>query len=177
MFEVTRKLMSPTDILRLLDMVIFNIIACNTDAHAKNYSIMIKASGISLAPLYDVMCGQVWDHVTKNLAQKIAGKRRGDHVKGRHWQRFAEECGLGARQVLARVRALAQLALAETEAAVAEVIAMPAGGHVILDQTRRSIEDRARALIAQLEEIEEEPDEQTADNDADRDTKVADAPG
>jgi hypothetical protein len=64
---------------------------------------------------------------------------------GRHWQRFAEECGLGARQVLARVRALAQLALAETEAAVAEVIAMPAGGHVILDQTRRSIEDRAHA--------------------------------
>jgi hypothetical protein len=37
------------------------------------------------------------------------------------------------------------LALAETEAAVAEVIAMPAGGHVILDQTRRSIEDRAHA--------------------------------
>jgi serine/threonine-protein kinase HipA len=176
MFEVTRKLMFPTDILRLLDMVIFNIIACNTDAHAKNYSIVIKASGISLAPLYDVMCGQVWDHVTKNLAQKIAGKRRGDHLKGRHWQRFAEECGLGARQVLARVRALAQLTLAEAEAAVAEVIAMPAGGHVILDQTRRSIEDRARALIAQLEEIEEEPDEQAADNDADRDTKVADAP-
>ena len=176
MFEVTRKLMSPTDILRLLDMVIFNIIACNTDAHAKNYSIMIKASGISLAPLYDVMCGQVWDHVTKNLAHKIADKRRGDHLKGRHWQRFAEECGLGARQVLARVRALAQLALAETEAGVAEVIAMPAGGHVILDRTRRSIEDRARALIAQLEEIEEKPDEQAADNDADRDTKVADAP-
>jgi len=176
MFEVTRKLMSPTDIVRLLDMVIFNIIACNTDAHAKNYSIMIKASGISLAPLYDVMCGQVWDHVTKNLAHKIADKRRGDHLKGRHWQRFAEECGLGARQVLARVRALAQLALAETEAGVAEVIAMPAGGHVILDRTRRSIEDRARALIAQLEEIEEKPDEQAADNDADRDTKVADAP-
>ena len=54
---------------------------------------------------------------------------------------------------------------------------MPAGGHVILDRTRRSIEDRARALIAQLEEIEEKPDEQAADNDADRDTKVADAPG
>ncbi len=177
MFEVTRKLRSPTDILRLLDMVIFNVIACNTDAHAKNYSIMIKASGMTLAPLYDVMCGQVWDHVTKNLAQKIAGKRRGDHLKGRHWHRFAGECGLGARQVLARVRALAQLAMAEADAAVGEVIAMPAGGHVILDQTRRSIEDRARALIAQLEEIEEEPNEQTVDNKADRDTKAADTPG
>src|SRR5262249_16742670 len=71
MFGLTRRLMAPTDVVRLLDMAIFNVIACNTDAHAKNYSIMINAAGMSLAPLYDVMCGQAWPHVTKNLAQKI----------------------------------------------------------------------------------------------------------
>jgi serine/threonine-protein kinase HipA len=66
--------MPPTDIVRLLDMVIVNVLACNTDAHAKNYSIIIRAGGASLAPMYDVMCGEVWENVTKNLAQKIAGK-------------------------------------------------------------------------------------------------------
>lgn len=135
MFEVTRRLMPPTEILRLLDIVIFNVIACNTDAHAKNYSIMIQASGVTLAPLYDVMCGQVWDHVTKNLAQKIAGKNRGDHLKGRHWIRFAKECGLGARQVLSRVQVLAQSAAAEAETTAAEVLGMPAGDHAIIGQT------------------------------------------
>ena len=170
MFEATRRLMAPTEIVRLLDMVIFNVIACNTDAHAKNYSIMIHAGGASLAPLYDVMCGQVWEHVTKNLAQKIAGKNRGDHLKGRHWMRFARECGLGVRQVLARVRTLAQSAAAEAETALNEVVGMPAGSHESLQRTRQAVEGRARTLLAQLDEVGEE---QTADNDAE--SKVADA--
>jgi serine/threonine-protein kinase HipA len=173
MFETTRRLMPPTDIVRLLDTVIFNVIACNTDAHAKNYSIMIHAGGASLAPLYDVMCAQVWDHVTKKLAQKIAGKNRGDHLKGRHWMRFARECGLGARQVLARVRTLTQLAAAEAAAAVAEVVAMPAGNHAILEPTRTAVEGRARTLLTQLDEMDEESGEQASDNDAE--SKVADA--
>jgi serine/threonine-protein kinase HipA len=47
MFDLTRRMMAPTEILRLLDMVIFNVIACNTDAHAKNYSMMLTAAGAS----------------------------------------------------------------------------------------------------------------------------------
>jgi len=82
MFEVTRRHMPPTDIVRLLDMVVLNVLTCNTDAHAKNYSIMIRGNGASLAPMYDVMCGVVWKNVTKNLAQTIAGKSRGDDLKG-----------------------------------------------------------------------------------------------
>ncbi len=166
MFERTRQLMPPNNILRLLDMVIFNVITCNTDAHAKNYSIMISAGGLSLAPLYDVMCGEIWEYVTKNLAQKIAGKNRGDHLKGRHWQRFARECGLGAPQVLARVRTLTQSAAAEAEAAAAEVVAMPAGGHVALDRTRKAIEQRVRTLLAQLDEMERESGDQPESADA-----------
>jgi serine/threonine-protein kinase HipA len=156
MFGLTRRLMAPTDVVRLLDMAIFNIIACNTDAHAKNYSIMINAAGSALAPLYDVMCGQAWQHVTKNLAQKIAGKNRGDEIIGKDWHRFARECGLGARQVVARVRALAQSAIAETGAAAAEVAAMPAGLHPILEQVQASIDRRAHTLLAQLDEAKED---------------------
>lgn len=156
MFGLTRRLMAPTDVVRLLDMTIFNVIACNTDAHAKNYSIMINAAGTSLAPFYDVMCGQAWQHVTKNLAQKIAGRNRGDELTAEDWHRFARECGLGARQVVARVKALAQSAIAETKAAAAEVAAMPAGPHSIFDEVQASIERRAHTLLAQLEEAKDE---------------------
>jgi serine/threonine-protein kinase HipA len=166
MFDTARQLMPPIDIARLLDMVIFNVIACNTDAHAKNYAIMISASGASLAPLYDVMCGEVWESITKNLAQKIAGKNRGDYLKGRHWQRFARECGLGVSQVLARVRMLTEKAMAEAPAAAAEVAAMPAGGHVILDQAREAVVRRARTLLKQLDEMEDDPREQLEENPA-----------
>jgi serine/threonine-protein kinase HipA len=157
MFEVTRRHMPPTDRVRLLDVVIVNVLACNTDAHAKNFSIMIRGNGASLAPLYDVMCGEVWGHVTKQLAQKIAGKSRGDDLEGRDWQRFGRACGLNPKQVLDRVSTLARSALAQAEAAAAEVAAMPAGTHAILDQTRSAVERRANALLASLQEFGDEP--------------------
>jgi serine/threonine-protein kinase HipA len=157
MFKVTRRHMPATDIVRLLDMVVVNVLTCNTDAHAKNYSIMIRGNGASLAPMYDVMCGEVWEHVTKNLAQKIAGTTRGDALEAKQWQKFARECGLNPRQVLDRVGTLARSVIAEAEAAAAEVAAMPAGPHEILERTRQAVERRAHALLAQLQEPEDEP--------------------
>jgi serine/threonine-protein kinase HipA len=157
MFEVTRRHMSPTDVVRLLDMVVVNVLVCNTDAHAKNYSIMIRGNGASLAPLYDVMCGEVWGNVTKNLAQKIAGKSRGDNLNGGDWQLFARECGLNPKQVVDRVSALAKSVIRESGAAQSEVAAMPAGGHDILDQTRQAVERRAHTVLARLQESEGNP--------------------
>jgi serine/threonine-protein kinase HipA len=152
LFEVTRRHMPATDIVRLLDMIVFNVLACNTDAHAKNYSIMIRGNGAALAPLYDVMCGEVWNHVTKNFAQKIAGEGRGDALTATHWQQFARACGLNPRQALDRVGALASSIMAEAGAAQAEVEEMPAGGHEVLPQVREAVERRARAVLERLQE-------------------------
>jgi serine/threonine-protein kinase HipA len=157
MFELTRRHLPSIDIVHLLDMVVVNVLACNTDAHAKNYAIIIRGNGASIAPMYDLMCGEVWENVTKNLAQKIAGKSRGDHLHGRDWQQFARKCGLNPRQVLDRVGTLAKSALAEAEAAASEVAAMPAGTHEVLDQTREAVERRARILLAQLQELGDDP--------------------
>ncbi len=154
MFEATRRLTPAADIVKLLDMLIFNIIACNTDAHAKNYSLLIRASGATLAPIYDVMCGEVWENVTKNLAQKIAGKNRGEHLKGRHWQRFATECGLNPRQVLIRVATLTKEAEAQAAAAADDVAKMPAGDHPLLQRVADAIRKRAHTIAIQLKETE-----------------------
>lgn len=161
MLAVVRRHMAAPDILRLVDHVTLNVICCNTDAHAKNYSLMISARGASLAPIYDVMCAAAWDGVTRNLAQKIAGKNRGEHLKRRHWEAFARECGLNPTRLTARIGALCRLAAKEVPAAAAEVEAMPAGGHPLLARFVEAIEGRARALLAGLEEsaAAPEPDE------------------
>jgi serine/threonine-protein kinase HipA len=156
MFDITRRHMSPIEIVRLLDMVILNVLACNSDAHAKNYSIMIRAANASLAPMYDIMCGEVWENVTKNFAQKIAGINRGDHLKRTHWQQFARECGLNPRQVIDRVCVLAKSAISEADLAASEVATMPAGTHAVLDQTKQAVQRRARRLLIQLQELEDE---------------------
>jgi serine/threonine-protein kinase HipA len=162
MFEVTRRRLPAPEIIRLLDLVVLNVLCCNTDAHAKNYSILIRGNGASLAPIYDIMCGEVWGNVTKNLAQTVAGKSRGDDLSGRDWQRFARECGLNPRQVVDRVEALARSAIAEAEAAASEVAAMPAGSHKLLGPTRQAIERRASFLLSHLEEPGNEATMKTA---------------
>ena len=118
---------------------------------------MIRGNGASLAPLYDVMCAEVWENVTKNLAQKIASKTRGDYLTGRDWQLFARECGLNPKQVIDRVETLAKSVISEAEAAQSEVTAIPAGGHAILDQARHAVERRARTLLSQLQEFGGDP--------------------
>ncbi len=152
-FWVARNAMQAPDVLNLIDYVIFNVLACNTDAHAKNYSMMISARGFTLAPMYDVMCAAAWDNVTKNLAQKIAGKSRADHLKRRHWERFARECGLNPPRLIKRIDELAGRVLREVRAAAAEVDAMPAGTHVLMPKFVEAIEARARAVIAGLSDL------------------------
>jgi len=166
MFDITRRHMPPTEIVRLLDMVIFNMLACNSDAHAKNYSIMIRAGNASLAPMYDIMCGEVWENITKNLAQKIASVSRGDHLNRAHWQQFARECGLNPKQVIDRIDALAKSAIVEAELAASEVAAMPAGDHEVLDQARQAVERRARQLLTQLQEFDDKPAIKVTDEEA-----------
>jgi len=173
MFNITRRHMPPTEIVRLLDMVIFNVLACNSDAHAKNYSIMIRAGNASMAPMYDIMCGEVWENVTKNLAQKIAGVTRGNHLNRTRWQQFARECGLNPKQVIDRIDALAKSAITEAKPAASEVAAMPAGDHEVLDQTRQAVERRARHLLTRLKELEDEPASKVSDEQTDSAMKDA----
>ena len=162
MFEVTRREMKAPDLVRLLDYAVFNVLVCNTDAHAKNYSLMISGQGCRLAPLYDVMCADAWDGITRNLAQKIAGKNRGEHLKRRHWQRFAEDCGLNPTRVVARVSSLARLVLDKAPTAEEVVRRMPAGGHGLLPDFREAIERRARAVLAGLEDVSQADEAEAA---------------
>lgn len=157
MFAVTRNVMRAPDVLNLLDYAIFNILVCNTDAHAKNYSLMISGKGFSLAPIYDVMCAAAWDGITRNLAQKVAGKNRGEHLKRRHWAAFAAEAGLNVPRLIKRVEELATAVLGKVLAAAADVDAMPAGTHILMPKFVEAIEGRARAIISGLREDGDEP--------------------
>ncbi len=150
MFALTRRIMRAPDVLALLDYVIFNVLACNTDAHAKNYSLMISGRGVELAPIYDVMCAAAWSNVTRNLAQKVAGKNRGEHLRRRHWQRFAVSAGLNPSRTIVRVETLAKAVLANAGTTANEVAALPAGDHPLMPKFVEALETRARAILSGL---------------------------
>jgi serine/threonine-protein kinase HipA len=163
MIELTRRRMSAADVLALLDLAIFNILACNTDAHAKNYAVLLSARGTALAPAYDIMCAEPYEGITRNLAQTIAGKNRGEHLRRRHWERFFRAAKLGVAPSLQRVRRLAEATLAQAAGARAEVEALGGTAPEMLAACDDSVTRRARAILAGLQDDANPPNDREAD--------------
>lgn len=154
MIGITRRIADIVSVTRLLQHVIFNVIACNTGAHAKNYSLLISASGVRLAPLYDVMCGAVWPNITKDMANTIAGKTRGDYLKGRHWQREAVLCGLSPGAILRQVSTLCDRVRAALDDTVAQLVALDPESAFMANACRTKIAQRVMFLANGLNEVD-----------------------
>lgn len=82
-----------------------------TDAHAKNYSVLIGADGrVRLAPLYDVASALPYaGKQTRKLklAMKIGGKYRLEEIGRYQWQKAATDLGLEEGRVLDVVQQMA----------------------------------------------------------------------
>ena len=136
--------------LKLLDQVIFNILVANTDAHAKNYS-MILSDRPNLAPLYDVSTVLLWDHVNQYHAQKLAGrKRKPEDMAPRHWDRIAEDAGLSPRGVRLRVQDLVDAMVAARVEAMAIVSDQQGAVTEIVEHVAMLIEKNALRIAGRL---------------------------
>jgi serine/threonine-protein kinase HipA len=96
-----------------LDYFVFNVLVGNTDAHAKNYSLVHSSRGWSMSPLYDVLQCDVYEDVIRTIPMRIAGKNEARHIHARHWDKFSVENGLSAVLVKRRVAAMADKILKE----------------------------------------------------------------
>src|SRR5262249_23548720 len=82
-----------------------------TDAHAKNYSLLLSGPQVRLAPLYDIASILPYDTVDKRkvkLAMKIGGEYKLDQIGSRQWQKFVRETRLDADAFLGRLHAMAR---------------------------------------------------------------------
>lgn len=142
----------PKDALALLDQVIFNILVANTDAHAKNYSLLLPiGAGPSLAPLYDVSTVLPWEHVNQYYAQNLAGRRRRpDEMAARHWDRIARDMGYRPTDLRQRVQELVDAIVVHRVAVASVVKAMPGASAGYVDQAAQMIEDNALRVASRL---------------------------
>ncbi|MFZ2854974.1 MAG: type II toxin-antitoxin system HipA family toxin [Rhodocyclaceae bacterium] len=109
-FELVRRVTRPsaTQVLRLLDYVIFNALIGNHDAHAKNFSLLYSGETPVLAPFYDTLSTAVYPTLTPKMAMKIGSKYKFSEIQARHWDQFAEGAGLAKAQTKRRILTLAK---------------------------------------------------------------------
>ena len=99
------------DVRTFARTILLNWIIAGTDAHAKNFSMLIGDGGQArLAPLYDLASALPYDFDPEKLkmATKIGGKYRLRDISARHWVRFAAEISLPSEEVLNMGKTLAK---------------------------------------------------------------------
>ncbi len=125
-----------SDVRRFADALIFNWLIAGTDAHAKNYSLLIAAgSQVRLAPLYDLASAlpypvQISPHKAK-LAMKIGSKYRIKEIARRHWETMAKELKLPIGELVDRIISLAER-LPDASAKVASSLRSEGIDHVVV---------------------------------------------
>ncbi len=96
-----------TDMAAFLRLIFFNFLVGNSDAHAKNYSLLFPKDGPRLAPAYDLICTAVYPGLSPRLAMKIGSEYSPDRVSRRHWEALARACEFKPAFVLDGLRDLA----------------------------------------------------------------------
>lgn len=131
-----------------VDSIIYNWLIGGTDAHAKNYSLLIGGRGtVRLAPLYDIASAYGFADIQPQkmkLAMKIEYYRV-EQVLVRHWQRWAAAAGLDPDAVVARIAALAA-ALPEALAAVVADARAEGLDHAVIDRLEATLTERAQRI-------------------------------
>ena len=139
-------------ILRFVDALAWNWLIAGTDAHAKNYSLLLPVgSGPRLAPLYDVSTVLPWPSVVQYLAQNIAGKKHkpGD-VGALQWDAIAATVGYRPADVRKRVQELVDRFVAGRVDVAAAVKAMPGSIAGYVEQAASLIEENALRIAGRL---------------------------
>lgn len=112
---------------RFADALAWNWLIAGTDAHAKNYSLLLAGPETRLAPLYDIASALPYGSHERRLrlAMKLGGDYR-VHPHHNPWPRTARELDLDPAWLVDRVRELAAVTpdTFADAAAVPEVIAL-----------------------------------------------------
>lgn len=126
---------------RFADALAWNWLIAGTDAHAKNYSLLIAPGQVRLAPLYDIASALPYGTHEKKLrlAMKLGGDDRLTTDRN-PWPRTATELGVDAAALADRVRDLAR----RTPDAFAEAAAAPS-----ISALGRDFPDRLTGLVAE----------------------------
>lgn len=98
------------DVATFVGALAFNWLIGGTDAHAKNYSVLLASNAVRLAPLYDVASVLPYDGVDIHklkLAMKIGGEYELMNIGVRQWKKLADTLRIDEDQVFAQIDKLA----------------------------------------------------------------------
>lgn len=116
------------DIESFVRALAYNVAIGGTDAHAKNYSMLLSGPQVTLAPLYDISSFLPYaeygpDKLPVEIPMRIGGERRIRNIQRRHWEKLARAAGLNEAEVVGWARET----ITNTPDALQEIVTGEAG--------------------------------------------------
>ena len=102
------------DTKRFLQLVVFNGLIGNSDAHAKNISFIHGENGTILAPFYDLLSTYVYPYA-KKMAMKIGGGRHFQFLESKHFERFSKDTLIKYKVVKETIMTMADKVVGEAK--------------------------------------------------------------
>ena len=99
------------DVVTFVDALAFNWLIAGTDAHAKNYGVLIAPGRVRLAPLYDIASVLPYPRFDVNrakLAMKIAERYKMSEIRRGDWLKAAGQLQLDSGTLLERITHMAE---------------------------------------------------------------------
>ena len=134
------------DAQHLLRWQIFNVLAGNSDGHAKNLSLLhLSGDATRLAPFYDLVCTRAIARIDDRLAFDVGGERNPNVVTPAHWETLAKACDVRPRFLGNLVREIVD-ALQEWFGPVREAFESRYGAYPALQRIERVVTTQCRRL-------------------------------
>jgi serine/threonine-protein kinase HipA len=132
----------------------FNWLIAGTDAHAKNYALLLGAQGaVRLAPFYDLASVLPYRSINLNkakLAMKIGGEYRLRNIGLRHWHRLAADVRADGESLIARISTMAA-GFPDLIATIQREVEAEGLSHPTISTLAQRIKSRAKLCQARLE--------------------------
>jgi serine/threonine-protein kinase HipA len=148
--EKNAKISAPeVDVQTFIDALIFNWLIGGTDAHAKNYSILIGGSSVvRLAPLYDIASILAYEDIDPRkakLAMKIGKEYKLQSITLSDWRELASSIRFDETQLLDRIRSMAKN-LPDLLATEIEQLRYHGIDHPIIEKLSKVLPERAAKI-------------------------------
>ena len=151
--RVMRSSLAAETTRRFIDALLFNWLIGGSDAHAKNYSLLLQGSEVRLAPLYDIGSALPYRdiHIPKiKSAMKIGAHYKLSSIGRRSWEQLAVDTATDAEWVIERGRELASRVVEAFQAA-AQRPSVVALDSPLVPKLLQCIEDHAASCTKRLD--------------------------
>jgi len=141
------------DVRRFVDATAFNWLIGGTDAHAKNYSMLIGAEGRArLAPLYDIASILPYDFDPQKIrsAMKIGGEYRMRDIGPRQWRKLATDLRMDADALVQRIHEFAR-SLPDALSDIGTKAKADGLDHPLIERLSAALTERAKRSALSIE--------------------------